>query len=35
MGDRILLRLLVTGRDDVERDAQNLEDLPPPRRGGR
>jgi len=31
--DRILLRLLVVRRHDVERDAELLEDLPPARRG--
>ena len=31
--DRIVLDLLVAGRNDVERDAELLEDLPPPRRG--
>ena len=33
--DRIVLRLLVLGRDDVERDTQQLENLAPPRRGRR
>jgi len=32
MRDRIVLRLVVLGRDDVERDTELLEDLPPPRR---
>jgi hypothetical protein len=32
MRDGILFSLLVVGRDDVERDPELLEDLPPPRR---
>jgi hypothetical protein len=31
MRHRIVLRLLVMRSDDVERDPQLLEDLPPPR----
>ena len=31
--DRVVFRLVVPGRDDVERDPELLEDLPPPRRG--
>jgi hypothetical protein len=35
MRDRVVLGLLVARRNDVERDPELLEDLPPPWRGRR